>query len=194
MTTKAGIDIPSHLPLLDPIRLLTANAVADRALCLNVTINLAYGFDRSRARDWLSREGLMAKLTGEERDLLDTGEGDTYHFKAEAEALWALVWSLNIADRLDFWAPCANDLVHRMPNLDVAQSSEAFRKAARLRSSDEVLQALDLAYCLHWAVRQAQLERKAAPGGLDPLTIEYRRHALEWLAGDVDWDEVAMDT
>lgn len=194
ITAKAGISIPAHLPLLDPIRLQGRDAVIDRALCLNVILCMAHGFNRSRGRDWLSREGLLGKLSEKERAFLETGKGDTYRLKAEVEALWALVWSLHIADELDFWADCADDLVHRMPNLHVGQSSEAFRKAAKLRSPDEILQALDLAYCLHWAVRQAHLERKAAPAGLDPESVEERRHALEWIADEIGWDDVAMDT
>lgn len=191
---KAGIEIPDHLPLLDPVRLRDRRTVTDRALCLHAVLHMAHGWDIRLAKAWLQQEGLIDALTPVESDLLRTGEGDKFYFKSEVEALWALMWALGLAEELDPWKICADNLARRLPDVDARQSSESFRASTKLRSPDEVLGALDLAYCTHWAVRQAQLDGKRAPANLDPLTVEERRHALEWLAAESDWDEPSMDT
>ncbi len=65
---------------------------------------------------------------------------------------------------------------------------------ARLRSDDQIVSAADLAYCLHWAIRQSELEGKRPPGKVPPYVVVERRRALEWLLSDEDWDDVPLDT
>lgn len=60
-----------------------------------------------------------------------------------------------------------------------------------LRPIEEVLQQLDLLYCLHWLLREDDpvIKRKVS---LD-IVIE-RRHVLEWLISDDSWYDVSLDT
>ena len=62
------------------------------------------------------------------------------------------------------------------------------------RPQEAILSQFDLAYCLHWAVRDAMLKGQAVPGKLSGNAIIERRRALEWVAGEEAWDEVLLDT
>lgn len=62
-----------------------------------------------------------------------------------------------------------------------------------------VLKKEDLFYCLHNAVRSAQLGRKTVPLNFDPImnggVIHERRHSLTWMVSkDIDWDETDLST
>jgi hypothetical protein len=81
-----------------------------------------------------------------------------------------------------------------LPNLKVSQSSGDFRKKAHPRPLEQVVAACDLAYYLHWAIRQAELSGKQPPGNLKSYVVVERRRALEWLLSKEDWDEVPLDT
>jgi len=65
----------------------------------------------------------------------------------------------------------------------------------RPRPAGEILDALDLHYRLHWAVRQARLDKRE-PAGLDGGVILERHHALNWLVRfeESDWDDVDTPT
>jgi hypothetical protein len=81
-----------------------------------------------------------------------------------------------------------------LPDLKAGASIETFLKGLVLREKDEVLEKSDLAYCLHWGAREASLSAKQIAGAVPESVIRERRRALEWLIGDDDWYEVALDT
>ncbi len=81
-----------------------------------------------------------------------------------------------------------------LPNLKQSQSSTDFRKKANPRPLEQIVMACDLAYFLHWAIRQAELSGKQPPANLKPYVIVERRRALEWLLSKEAWDEVPLDT
>src|SRR5579871_4424122 len=119
---------------------------------------------KKNAISWLDDEQLPQYLTRRERDFLFESKGLAHEFRIQIEAMWALAWVLNLVDRLDFWLKCDNNFVYRMPDLKNRESSEKLRASARLRSQVEIRGALDLAYCLHWAIRQADMDQKQLPG------------------------------
>lgn len=108
--------------------------------------------------------------------------------------MWALAWALGLVQELDFWKDCDNGFVTMMPNLKTEESGEEVRSKSRLRPVDELASACDTAYCLHWAVRQSELEGKRPPDALKPYVVIERRRALEWLLGDEPWDALSLDT
>ena len=105
-----------------------------------------------------------------------------------------LVWSVGMAPKLAFVKPCPNDLVRMLPKLRTAESSAEFRSRAHRRSTEELLAAAELAYCLHWAITDASLRGAREPGRVPGWVIVERRGALEWTLTDEDWDEVPLDT
>jgi hypothetical protein len=192
---RIGVTVSEALPLLDKAQTTKAtNEIISRLLCLHATAACAHGFDRGKARAWLEQELLSGELTAAERQFLEGSQGDPDRFKVQVEGMWALAWALGIVPRLDFDKGCDDSFVTMLPNLKVGEKSDTLRSKVKLRSIDEVFSACDLAYCLHWAVRQAYLSGGGSAGKVPPYVIEERRRALEWLLSSEQWDEVALDT
>ncbi|HKO94988.1 MAG TPA: DUF4272 domain-containing protein, partial [Polyangiaceae bacterium] len=74
--------------------------------------------------------------------------------------------------------------------------SERLIRDAKLRATPVLLDALDLHFRLHWAVRQARQDDSEPPAQLDPGVVMERHHGLNWLTGfhGADWDDVDTPT
>ncbi len=107
--------------------------------------------------------------------------------------MWALAWAVRRVGALDFWRPCDDNFVHKLPNLKVQEPRRSFEARASIRPVEEVAEALDLAYCLHWVVVDATLGRRSLPSQNRPAGLLGRRYALEWMLGQDDWDEISLD-
>lgn len=195
LVEQHGIHIPKWLPQLEPLSVIKdAPQVLDRLFCLNAVAAVAHGFPNHRARNWLDREGLLQSLTMEEADFVG-GAGSREPFQLVVEGAWALAWALRLVPALNPWADADEKFVHLLPDLKADESTARLREsAANLRSDEELLSALDLSYCLHWAVRQAALTSCPLPGNITGYVIVERRRALEWLVSDEQWDKLSLDT
>lgn len=194
---RMGYPINSNLPLIDHIAWeRDTDSVLDRMLVLNVTLAVAYGYDRAEAAAWLRSEGLIGAMTEGERAFVMQGTGDEDRFKQGVEALWALAYITGKTISLDHTEYCSDDLVRLFPDLRVRDSHgvELFRRSVVRRSREEVHSSLDLVYCIHWAVRNAQVSGKRIPGRLMAYAIEQRCRAIEWCCATVGWDDVELDT
>lgn len=193
--SKAGIQIPATLPLLEEgLCVRPVSEAVNRLLVLHVLAAVAYGFDRMKALAWLKQEKLEKLLTPTESAFVTSGVGTPMTFQVQIEAMWALAWALGLVPQIDFWKDCDNRFAAMLPDLKINQSGAEWHAKARMRSADELITACDLAYCLHWAARQAQLEHKAPPVRLKSYVVEERRRSLEWLLSNEQWDAVSLDT
>jgi hypothetical protein len=68
------------------------------------------------------------------------------------------MWTLGKVDQLDVQVPVSDELVSMLPKVHDLESSPAFRSSVVLRPQEEIAAALDLHYCLHWAIRQREVE------------------------------------
>jgi hypothetical protein len=193
---KLGYKVSADLPLSDfGVKARATDQLVDRCLVLHALIAVSHGFPRDLVKAWLAQEALMSALTASERRYLESGDAtDDEFYRGLSESIWALVWALGMAPKLNFANPCPNDLVRVFPNLKTAEGSSAFRGRAQRRSTEELLTAADLAYCLHWAIADAALRGGEVPGRVPAWVIIERRRALEWVLSDEDWDEVPLDT
>lgn len=190
-----GFTVSQSLPLLDDVHITKeADEIFNRLLCLHAVAACAYGFDRKKARAWLEKEGVYVELTGMERQFIDEGVGDEIGFKFHIEGMWALAWAIGLVANLEFDKGCSSEFVMLLPNLKMGEIGNALRSKIKLRGNNELVMACDLAYCLHWVIRQAQLVDDEVPGKLQLYIVEERRRALEWILGDCLWNEVSLDT
>lgn len=79
------------------------------------------------------------------------------------------------------------------------KSVEEWIKNKTTLSQEKITQKEDLFYCLHNAVRSAQMGGKTVPNGFDPMgnggVIHERRHSLTWmLSKGVSWEETDLST
>jgi hypothetical protein len=192
---KAGLAIPLHLPLLeDGLELRNQDDAISRMLCLTAIGAASYGFEKAKALAWLRQEELDATLVKGEMAFLQQGVGSPQVFQVQIEGLWALAWALSLVPTLNFWEDCDNRFATLLPNLKIRESSDEWRRRAHYRTPYEIIAACDLAYCLHWAVRQAEIDGKPSPAGLKPYVVIERRRALEWLLSSHAWDAISLDT
>ncbi len=132
--------------------------------------------------------------TARELAHLESQESMLRELQDQVEALNAFAWVLGFVPEMPFDRECVDDLITVFPDLKAGASSSDYRNDARLRLSSEAFEALDLAYCLHWAVVDAQLNGRSSPRSNDAYIIVERRRALEWMMSDVEWDDVSLDT
>lgn len=186
-----------NLPELDePQNTRTIAEVAHRMLALHAVVASSCGFPKTKALEWLDREGLLGSLEPEEKKILEiaTNEAQNNAMQWQVEALWALAWALSCHDALDFTDSCADDFVFMLPDLKTGAATAPFLSGLTLRSNDELVAKCDLAYCLHWGAREAALSAKPIKGAVPENVIQERRRALEWLITDDSWYEVSLDT
>jgi hypothetical protein len=192
--TRLGYSINPTLPLLaTPIAPRPVEEVGTRMLCMVAISVAAHNFSRPKALEWLGDQGLIESLAPSEAMFLENG-GDIATMQCRVDALFALAWATQIQEKLNFEMECPESLAGSLPNLEIAGSVVAFRQKVSLRSDHEIIAMADLAYCLHWSIRDAILRRQRPPGRLHPIYVIERRRGLEWLIGKEAWDEVELDT
>jgi hypothetical protein len=118
---------------------------------------------------------------------------DIAQFSWRFESLRTLEWALGLAELP--WPDQACDANQTARALLEPVAKVAGGKA-RMRTPAEILDALDLHYRLHWIVRQARLEGKPLPAGVDAGVVSERHLALNWLSSfeDAGWDETDTPT
>jgi hypothetical protein len=78
-----------------------------------------------------------------------------------------------------------------------AQISVAqFVESASLMSDEDLLAKCDELLDQHWKARDAKLNGRSAPDGIDIEIVQERHHAINWITGycGLPWDEVTTDT
>jgi hypothetical protein len=136
-------------------------------------------------------------LTPNESSFLNTAapeQQQIVNFGWRHEALFLLQWTLGLASDLPHPSRICD--VSAVGRTMVDTSEEDVLARAALRPTAAVLDALDLHFRLHWAVRQARLDGNGGMEGLDPGVVQERHHALNWLVRfeDTDWDDVDTPT
>lgn len=200
---RLGIRVPATLPPVvgeAEVELRPALEAAQRALALFVVAIRA----ESLAGDEISVAELKEKrplafgaLTPNERSFLDATAPDQQqiaNFAWRYEALFLLQWALGLAPDLPHPGGICD--VPTVARIMLGLSEEALLAGAKLRPIGTLLDALDLHFRLHWAVRQARLDGNDGMKGLDPGVIQERHHALNWLVRfeDANWDDVDTPT
>jgi len=193
-----GYKFSESLPLLDSSDIKrNLEAASSRALALYAAVALSYGWDQRRVEvnSWLDRENLRKHLTPVEFDFVSGNVDLIPEMQWRVEALYALAWACKITDQslLDL---VPDELVTWFPNIPKSEPTTDFRRRVELRSASDILLELDLLYCLASAKTDLQLrgKRDKAHPSLDLRSVQQRRHALEWMLFDLDWEEIELDT
>ena len=73
-------------------------------------------------------------------------------------------------------------------------SSEEFVSGAVIRNTTEILDASDLIYRIHWAVRQAGIDDTEVQN-INPDVVSEWHQAINWITFYEDnWDDITTDT
>lgn len=190
-----GLARNEHLPMLSNLKLeVSAPLVGARLLCMHATAAASFGFSSQQALAWLQEEGLYSDLSTSERLFL---EGDTtkiFIAQTQIQSMYALAWCSGLVSEERLMRELPDDFVLKFPDLRFRPPTKDFLDRIDLREIDQIIPYLDRSYCLHWAMRDAQLGLKKNPGLRWLPAVEAQRHALEWVVKGGDWENVPLDT
>lgn len=201
---QLDIKVPRTLPPVISeveVDMRLATDVAKRALALFIVAVRAESLatkDEIKISELKNRAPLaFDALSQKESDFLlnsSPAQDEIINFSWRYEALNLLLWALGFLD--DLALPTKICDVPKIARIMINKRNEDFISNAHLRSNLEILDALDLHYRLHWAARQANLDKKDVPANLNIGVIKERHYALNWLIRfeDNDWDEVDTPT
>lgn len=195
LVTREDLARNDQLPLLDDVKIkVTEPQVAARLLCMYAVAATAFGFNAGETKRWLDKEGLISELSKPERSFLDGDATQLFSAQLRVHSAYSLAWCSNLVSEPRLMGELPDDFVSCFPDIRLHQPTKTFIDRVKLRDVMEVLPLLDLAYCLHWALRDAELRMQKNPNLRWLHSVEAHRHSLEWLVAGGSWEAVAMDT
>lgn len=152
------------------------------------------------AGDPLTRATLRQRLPAAFEHLSPDEKAFLAQDQPEAADVVRFAWRYEAANLLEWALGLRADLPFPATTCDAAEATRAMiahgHATPVLRSTTEILDALDLTLRLHWITRQAQVDGKLPVAGVDAGVVQERHQALNWLAdgqGDA-WDDVDTPT
>lgn len=196
---ELGYIINENLPLLEieKFNIRAIDSIISRILILHGLAAVSYGFNQEIVNSWLENEDLISNMYESELKLINAkkkDQEDIILFRTQVEASYALCWSVGFVKELNFSQGCPDNFVSILPDLKKKESSNVFRKKAKMLNKNDIIKSLDLAYCLHWAIVELASKGKNNTK-LSSFIIVERRRALEWvLQSNLDWYDINLDT
>lgn len=192
-----GYPVNNSLPLLDDGSVMkNTDELKGRALCLNLIVASSFNVTiKSNSLQWLKDNHVDHFLSNLEMSFLKgISTVSIEYFKNQQECLYSLGWALGLCNeiRLDQYVPI--DLALKFPDIRKSEMADKIDPDVKIRSVREILEMLDLYYCIDWAIKNELIISKRSPGKLPYIVIRERRKALEWIVSDNDWDDVSLDT
>jgi hypothetical protein len=196
----AGVQVLPSLPVIETEATSlrrTETEVAERMIALAIVAVKGETGDHALGLQLIDQFGAAGFLSpAEARFMADPApsEFDRIQFTWRYEGVWVMLWALSLID--DPGPPSDIADVPRLAEILRELGTEGVLATARLRPQSELLDAADLIYRQHWAVRQADLDGDPVPPGLYPGVVMERHYALNWLIGygGQAWDDVSTDT
>jgi len=196
---REGVPYIKHLPPIEREMLTTRRSkevVAKRAMALCVVAEKGAKVPSVAIAKAIKHLQISNGFTDKERAFIDNNKpkpAELNNYFWRYESLAVLLWALGFENNLTRPEKECNyhDLIKPM----ATQSREKFMAAAKLRPQNEILDAADLIYRYHWAVKKGA-SKKGKYAELDKSVVYERHYALNWLIGysGLGWDEVTTDT
>jgi hypothetical protein len=195
-----GVPLIEHLPVIEieaeSLR-RSAEEVATRAMALCVVAVKGEGLEQPIVEKLVQNFELAAAFTPKEMAFiknLQPPQQDRIQFSWRYESYWVLLWALGFVDQLG--RPDSVCDVGKAVTILQENGRGGFLQKATLRPQNEIVDAADLIYRYHWAVRNALLKGQKPPAGLHAGAVMERHYALNWLVGYMgqEWDNISTDT
>lgn len=206
LISEKGISMLTSLPMTEDaseVKLRSLDEVCKRAVAallstqIAIELNDDHTEDAGRFVNLMKYFGVDDVLNAKESRLLNgtASKQDVLDVVWEYECCWSLFWALGLVEDIsDASGIC--DCIQSIRFVSQVESYEDFKSRCTLRSTDEILDMLDLYYRYHWAVVQHEhIDPKCSVGDLNGEVVFERRRGLEWLICDTaDWHDISLDT
>lgn len=200
---ERGIPVNPHLPLIEgenDVALRSEDDLWRRLVALWGVVGTAMLRENSYFKEYFSVGERRTWLSADEAAFVFAdapSEEDRIRFSWRLEAMLFLAWCGGLVDALPMpEQPSSVESVLPLYPHDLADAA-MLRQALHPRSKAEILDWADRLYRLHWAVRDAQLNGREPPPGINPGMVLEWHHAANWMicyGGEDDWDAVSTDT
>lgn len=194
-----GLPVLEDLPVVEDektVKLRSAEEIAKR--CLATTFCAVKGETKDQAFvDSLIKDYSAATFFSpvEQRFIRDVSppQQSLIDFSWRYESVHVLLWAMGTRDTL--CAPNEVCPVSEDMKLIKMAGPARFVAVAKRRPPQEILDAADYYYRLHWAAVELRIKDNKSPL-LDEGVIRERHRALNWLIGHLnqEWDDVTTDT
>lgn len=206
MLAKKGIGINPSLPMTesaDEAELRSLDDICRRAVAALLSTQIGIELSENNTEniqmflDLMKHFGADSALNAKEKRVCGgkADEQDITDVVWEYECYWALLWALGIIDDItDASQIC--DCAEAIRAVSQCGDFDDFKSRCSLRSTDEILDMLDLYYRYHWAVvHHDHIDPSCPVGDLNGEVVFERRRGLEWLISDTDdWHDISLDT
>jgi hypothetical protein len=195
VVTRFGLERNEYLPLLDDLVVAVSGlAVRDRLLCLHAVASSAFGVPSAIVNKWVADEGIASSLSPVERRFLGGDQSLLFQAQSSVDSAYALAWAASLVPDEKLMTDLPKDFIKIFPDIRKRESAASFGRSIKFRDVEVIASYLDLCYCLHWALRDAQMRlEKSKHLGQLPFVVAQRK-ALEWVVTGTDWDDVSLDT
>lgn len=194
MLLQRKIPILKNLPPVpaeEELELRPARQTLKRALVLLALASTSTTMNRREAANLIYFWGLRHELTPSERDYLTSSEltnAEREKMNWRFESAYILLWSLGIVDAAPYPSKISDipGLISRIKN----KSFEQWMSEVKYRNPSEILDRLDLAFRLNWALAKQQERQWKAYTDLVPEVVPEWLHALDWMSSPQQkWDD-----
>ncbi len=152
--------------------------------------------DKNQLKVFMTDDEVQILNSSREDDNLRNGIGWKF------ENAWPLAWYFGFNEPEILGTMMSGELMQQILtkySCPLDESVNDWTKKQEIRSESEVIAKEDLFYCLHNAVRSAQMGGKTVPDQFDPIggggVIHERRHSLTWmLSNGIDWKDTDLST
>lgn len=194
-----NIPINQYLPLIEEESEAVIRPAADIAKRILILAYLNTTIDNRDDREdiiaYLKTEKLWGHVSQREQKLFTKdilSEKEAISISWTIECLYVMLWAINKIDDLGLPREEASGTVNLIPGY--MESSEEFINVAVIRDTTEILDASDLIYRIHWAVRQSGMDDIEVPNINQDVVSEWHR-AINWITFYEDnWDHITTGT
>ncbi len=155
--------------------------------------------------NFIEKNDLKDFMSEEEKEILNVSRDDEQARNAigwKFENAWSLAWYFGYTEPEITGKMMSGEQMQEILqdfSCPIDENIKDWIKGKTTLSEEELIQKEDLFYCLHNAVRSAQMGRETVPNGFDPMgnggVIHERRHSLTWmLSKGTSWEETDLST
>ncbi len=161
--------------------------------------------ENDKILEFINKNNLDNFMDDEEKQILNLSRDDEEARNAigwKFENAWPLAWYFGYTKPETLGQMMSGEQMQEILmnySCPLDEKVEEWIKEKETLSEQELIQKEDLFYCLHNAVRSAQLGKETVPDNFHPMmnggVIHERRHSLTWmLSENVSWEETDLST